>query len=156
MSKLHYRTCHLCETMCGIEIEYDGEQVLAVRGDKNDVLSQGNICPKATGIQDIHTCDDRLRKPIKRVRKNALEKSHDDEWEEVEWDEAIEYAAQGMARIQNQYGKDSLVSVSSRTGQIRMPVIITDDMMPGVVCMPHLWGHNRKNTRQQVANSARV
>jgi anaerobic selenocysteine-containing dehydrogenase len=43
--------------------------------------------------------------------------------------------------------------VTSRTGQIQMPVIITQDIMPGVVCMPHLWGHNRKNTRQQVANA---
>ncbi len=115
MSKLHYRTCHLCETMCGIEIEHDGEQVLAIRGDKNDVLSQGNICPKATGIQDIHTCEDRLRKPMKRVRKNPAQKSHDDEWEEVEWDEAIEYAARGMAQIQNQYGKDSLGSYFGRS-----------------------------------------
>ena len=24
--------------------------------------------------------------------------------------------------------------------------------VPGVVCMPHLWGHGRKNTRQRVAN----
>lgn len=24
--------------------------------------------------------------------------------------------------------------------------------MPGVVCMPHLWGHGRKNTQQRVAN----
>ncbi|MFT5482104.1 MAG: anaerobic selenocysteine-containing dehydrogenase [Halieaceae bacterium] len=108
MNQLHHRTCHLCETMCGIEIEHDGEQVIAIRGDKNDVLSQGNICPKATGIQDIHTCEDRLRKPLKRVRKNPDEKSHDDEWEEVEWEEAIDYAAGGLARIQNQYGKDSL------------------------------------------------
>ena len=28
MSKLHYRTCHLCETMCGIEVEYEGELFL--------------------------------------------------------------------------------------------------------------------------------
>jgi anaerobic selenocysteine-containing dehydrogenase len=48
---------------------------------------------------------------------------------------------------------DSLVTVTSRTGEIQMPVIITDDIMPGVVCMPHLWGHNRKNTRQRVANA---
>lgn len=48
---------------------------------------------------------------------------------------------------------DSLVSVSSRTGHIQLPVDITDDIMPGVVCMPHLWGHNRKNTRQRVANA---
>ncbi len=115
MSQLHYRTCHLCETMCGIEIEHDGEQVLAIRGDKNDVLSQGNICPKATGIQDIHTCPDRLRKPLKRVRKNPAEKSHDDEWVEIEWDEAIEYAAGELARIQNQHGMDSIGSYWGRS-----------------------------------------
>ncbi|MEH6637201.1 MAG: molybdopterin-dependent oxidoreductase, partial [Halioglobus sp.] len=98
-----------------IEIEHDGEQVLAIRGDKNDVLSQGNICPKATGIQDIDTCPDRLKKPLKRVRKNPAEKSHDDEWVEVEWDEAIEYAAGGLARIQNQHGRDSIGSYFGRS-----------------------------------------
>ena len=71
MTQKHYRTCHLCETMCGIEVEHDGEQIIAIRGDKDDVLSQGNICPKATGLQDIYTDPDRLRKPIKRVRKNS-------------------------------------------------------------------------------------
>jgi len=48
---------------------------------------------------------------------------------------------------------DSLVKVSSRTGQIELSVVITEDIMPGVVCMPHLWGHNRKNTQQRVANA---
>ena len=79
MSQLHYRTCHLCETMCGIEVEHDGENILAIRGDKDDVLSRGNICPKATGLQDIHTDPDRLRKPLKRVRKDPASKSFDDE-----------------------------------------------------------------------------
>ena len=37
MSQLHYRTCHLCETMCGIEVEHDGKNILDIRGDKNDV-----------------------------------------------------------------------------------------------------------------------
>jgi len=70
MSQRHYRSCHLCETMCGIEVEYEGEKILAIRADKDEVLSQGNICPKATGLQDIHTDPDRLRKPLRRVRKN--------------------------------------------------------------------------------------
>ena len=77
MTQLHYRTCHLCETMCGLEIEHDGDRIVAIRGDKKDVLSRGNICPKATGLQDIHTCPDRLKKPLKRVRKNPSAKSHD-------------------------------------------------------------------------------
>ena len=45
------------------------------------------------------------------------------------------------------------VRVGSRVGIIEITVSLTDDMMPGVVCMPHLWGQNRKNTRQQVANA---
>ena len=52
--------------MCGIEVEHDGENIIAIRGDKNDVLSKGNICPKATRLQDIHTDPDRLRKPLMR------------------------------------------------------------------------------------------
>ena len=91
MTQRHFRTCHLCETMCGIEVEYEGGAVVAIRGDKDDVLSRGNICPKATGIQDIHTCEDRLRKPLKRIRKNPAEKSHDDEWVEIEFNEAIDF-----------------------------------------------------------------
>ena len=41
MSPLHYRTCHLCETMCGIEVEHDGEQILAIRGD--DLVSEAYV-----------------------------------------------------------------------------------------------------------------
>jgi anaerobic selenocysteine-containing dehydrogenase len=47
---------------------------------------------------------------------------------------------------------DSLVRVSSRRSSIELPVTISPDIMPGVVCMPHLWGHNRAGTRQRVAN----
>lgn len=36
-----------------------------------------------------------------------------------------------------------LAEVASETGSIRIPVIITDDMMPGAVAIPHGWGHER-------------
>jgi hypothetical protein len=32
--------------MCGIEVEHDGENIITIRGDKNDVLSKGNSVPK--------------------------------------------------------------------------------------------------------------
>lgn len=115
MSQLHYRTCHLCETMCGIEVEYENDKILAIRGDKRDVLSQGNICPKATGLQDIHTDPDRLRMPLKRVRKNPTTKSVDDEWVEVEWEEALELAASQLANIQRHQGKDAVASYCGRS-----------------------------------------
>lgn len=41
--------------------------------------------------------------------------------------------------------------VSSESGTVEAPVEITDEMMPGVVCLPHGWGHDRAGTRLEVA-----
>jgi anaerobic selenocysteine-containing dehydrogenase len=45
------------------------------------------------------------------------------------------------------------VAVSSAAGTIELPAEISDTVMPGVVCMPPLWGHNRPGTRRSVANA---
>ena len=41
----------------------------------------------------------------------------------------------------------SLVMVSSRVGSVRVEVAATDDMMPGVVSLPHGYGHQVGGTR---------
>ena len=41
--------------------------------------------------------------------------------------------------------------VSSRTGSIEAPVEVTDTVMPGVVSLPHGWGHGRAGTQMAVA-----
>ncbi len=43
------------------------------------------------------------------------------------------------------------VSLVSRTGRIEVPAEITDDIMPGVVSLPHGWGHDRDGIRLRVA-----
>jgi anaerobic selenocysteine-containing dehydrogenase len=43
------------------------------------------------------------------------------------------------------------VRVSSRAGALDVPVEITEDVMPGVVSIPHGWGHSARNSRMQVA-----
>ncbi|HET6899971.1 MAG TPA: hypothetical protein VFK70_16580, partial [Vicinamibacteria bacterium] len=47
MPLTHLRTCSLCEAMCGLSIEVDGDRILSIRGDEEDVFSHGHICPKA-------------------------------------------------------------------------------------------------------------
>jgi Molydopterin dinucleotide binding domain len=42
--------------------------------------------------------------------------------------------------------------VSSRVGQVEVPVEISDEIMPGVVSLPHGWGHNRPGSRLRVAS----
>jgi anaerobic selenocysteine-containing dehydrogenase len=41
--------------------------------------------------------------------------------------------------------------VRSRTGVVRAPVEVTEDIMPGVVSLPHGWGHDADGTSQSVA-----
>jgi anaerobic selenocysteine-containing dehydrogenase len=48
----------------------------------------------------------------------------------------------------------SLVEVTSRVGAVRVEVAATDDLMPGVVSLPHGYGHQVDGTR--MANAAKV
>ena len=47
--------------------------------------------------------------------------------------------------------EQSLARVRSSAGSIEVPVQVSDEMMPGVVCLPHGWGHDRKGIRMGVA-----
>ena len=42
--------------------------------------------------------------------------------------------------------------ISSRVGAIEVPVEITEEIMPGVVSLPHGWGHGLPGTALSVAN----
>ena len=42
-------------------------------------------------------------------------------------------------------------TVRSRTGEVQVPVEVTADIMPGVVSIPHGWGHGVDGTRMAVA-----
>jgi hypothetical protein len=43
--------------------------------------------------------------------------------------------------------------VSSRVGSVVAPVEVTDDLMPGVVSLPHGWGHDVDDVRLSVARA---
>ena len=43
--------------------------------------------------------------------------------------------------------------VSSEAGSVEVPVEVSDEMMPGVVSLPHGWGHDKPGTRQSIARA---
>ncbi|MGZ5400605.1 MAG: molybdopterin dinucleotide binding domain-containing protein, partial [Nocardioides sp.] len=45
----------------------------------------------------------------------------------------------------------SRVRVASRVGQVEVEVLATEDMMPGVVSLPHGYGHQLPGTRMASA-----
>jgi anaerobic selenocysteine-containing dehydrogenase len=46
-----------------------------------------------------------------------------------------------------------LARVTSRVGSVVAPVEVTEDLMPGVVSLPHGWGHDVDGTRLRVAKA---
>ena len=100
----HFRACHLCEAICGVVIETAGSDIVSIKGDPDDPLSRGHICPKAVALQDIHADPDRLRKPVKRVRSALGEYQH----VPIEWDEALDLAADGLVRTMQAHGVNAL------------------------------------------------
>jgi len=41
--------------------------------------------------------------------------------------------------------------VRSKAGSIEIPIEVSDEVMPGVVSIPHGWGHNRKGVQLEIA-----
>ena len=103
-TRTHHRVCHLCEAMCGLVIRTEGDKVTDIRGDKDDPLSRGHVCPKAVALQDIHEDPDRLRKPMKRIRSAPGEYQH----VEIEWSEALDLAAGALASTIEKQGVDAV------------------------------------------------
>lgn len=95
----HFRTCNLCEAMCGLEITVRETEIISIRGDAADPFSQGHICPKATALADIHADPDRLRRPARRTA---------DGWSPLAWDDAYDEVAARIRHTQAQYGPNSV------------------------------------------------
>jgi len=100
--QLHYRTCNICEAMCGIEIAYQGNEILSIKGDVNDPLSKGHICPKAVALQDFYEDPDRLRKPMRKTERG--------DWEEISWETAIDLVVTKFKAIQEEHGQDAVAT----------------------------------------------
>lgn len=94
-SQIHYRTCNLCEAMCGVAIEVEEQQILSIKGDQDDPFSKGHICPKALGLKDFHEDPDRLKAPMLKTNEG---------WKEISWGKAFDFVASKVKRIQKEHG----------------------------------------------------
>lgn len=95
--------CNLCEAICGLRLTVEDGIVTSVRGNPDDPLSRGYICPKGVSLADVYTDPDRLRHPVRRVGSGA-----EATWEELEWDEALDLVAERLAATILEHGGDAV------------------------------------------------
>lgn len=102
-----HTACNLCEAICGLVLTLepgpDGhERVTGVRGNPDDPLSRGHICPKGVAIADVYDDPDRLRRPLVRQADGTLA--------ETTWDTALQAAVEGLAGVQERHGRDAVAA----------------------------------------------
>lgn len=95
----HFRTCPLCEAMCGLEIRVTDGRVDRIRADRDDVWSKGYLCPKGTALGHLHHDPDRIRTPMIRTG---------DRWDDVDWATAFARCDELLAGVLAEHGKDAI------------------------------------------------
>jgi anaerobic selenocysteine-containing dehydrogenase len=147
---VYFRACNLCEAICGLKITVENGAITDLRGDQDDPLSRGAICPKATALIDLHSDPNRLRVPHRRVGNR---------FEPIAWDEAFDHVASRLRDIDDRLGEDSIAtylgnptvhnsgSLLSSSGFLRLLrtrnrfSATSVDQLPHHVAATHMFGH---------------
>jgi formate dehydrogenase major subunit len=99
-------TCAYCGVGCSFDAEMKGEEVVRMTPNKNGGANHGHSCVKGRFAWGYATHKDRITTPM-------IRKSIHDAWQQVSWDEALDYAASEIKRIQAKYGKDAVGGITS-------------------------------------------
>ncbi|MEI9814354.1 MAG: formate dehydrogenase subunit alpha [Acidobacteriota bacterium] len=99
-------TCAYCGVGCSFKAEMQGSEVVRMVPYKDGKANHGHSCVKGRFAWGYTTHKDRIYKPM--IRKQIT-----DPWQEVSWEEAIQYAAGEFKRIQSKYGRESIGGIVS-------------------------------------------
>ncbi|MCD9623573.1 molybdopterin-dependent oxidoreductase [Rhabdothermincola salaria] len=126
----HHRTCPLCEAMCGLEIETEGDQVVRIRGDRDDVWSKGFLCPKGASLGQLHHDPDRIREPM--VREG-------DTWREVTWEEAFARCEELLQPVVAEHGRDAVTAYLGNPNVHSYSLSRYSGAVPGIGGLKVIW-----------------
>ncbi len=78
--------CPYCAVGCGMLVGTNAGKVVNIEGDPDHPISRGSLCSKGGTLSELANSDQRVTKPRYRAPNS-------EEWEEVEWDWALEQIA---------------------------------------------------------------
>jgi len=106
-----YTTCGYCSTGCSINVGLDKDgNAVATQGVATADVNRGKLCIKGIFEHELFNAPGRGDKPLMRQRP------YEDDFQETDWDTALDHMGSEIQRIQNTYGKDSFAIIS--TGQL--------------------------------------
>jgi formate dehydrogenase major subunit/formate dehydrogenase alpha subunit len=107
-------TCTYCGVGCQFDLNVKENQIIRVTSNPDAPVNGMHLCVKGRYGYDFINHPDRLTKP--RVRKYLLDgkpKVKGDEWVEVDWDTALNIAANKLREARDTHGADSVGVLTS-------------------------------------------
>lgn len=92
--------CPYCGVGCGIYLGIRGDRIVSARGDPENPVNNGRLCVKGRFALNFVNSIERLEKPLIK---------EDNEFKEVEWDEAIAFIADKLSK----YNGDEFAAIAS-------------------------------------------
>ncbi|MGH8004080.1 MAG: molybdopterin-dependent oxidoreductase, partial [Limisphaerales bacterium] len=96
--------CNQCSDGCNTTLWTSAQNLFRITSRRNDAVDEGWICNKGRYNYQLANHTERLKKPLIK-RKGRFE--------EVGWDEALEFTAVQLTKIRDEMGADLIAGVSS-------------------------------------------
>lgn len=94
--------CRFCGVGCGIQIATQGGRVVAVKGDPDSTVNRGLLCVKGYANAKILYGEDRLTRPLLRMKDGRFDKTGD--FVPVTWAQAFGEMAAQFKRVYGELG----------------------------------------------------
>jgi thiosulfate reductase/polysulfide reductase chain A len=110
-----FTLCEQCVWRCGVRAKVKDNRIAKLDGNPFHPHSNGMLCPRGQGGVATTYDPDRLLYPLIRKGKRG-----EGVWQRVSWDDALNYVAQRMSEIKDQYGPEAMIF--STTHNLLQPV----------------------------------
>lgn len=107
-------SCNFCSCGCGMVASVREGKLIAMEGDYDHIVNRGSLCSKGISMFATHASPNRLAKPRYRAPGS-------DHWEEISWENAIEWVAQKIKET-----RDATWIATEKLGETEVPVNRTD------------------------------
>jgi formate dehydrogenase len=99
MTETKHTFCRICEALCGLAVEVDGNAVVDIRPDDAHVATEGFGCMKGLKQHKLFGSPDRVKYPLKRVGAD---------WHRVSWTQALAEIGAKVRQIRSDYSPNSI------------------------------------------------
>lgn len=102
--KMTRSVCAYCGVGCEINVGTKNNKIIGIHPVMESPVSKGHLCVKGRYAWNYNYAEDRIKHPM--IRRNG-------EWENVSWDEALDFCSDKLKGISTEYGADSIGIIGS-------------------------------------------